>query len=78
MSNVPMTRPEQALSIQKHDWGHSPSFVELDDGRIYLSVGRPYRPPIQTRTNTTQPERGGIPGGSSAPPMATRRPVPSS
>lgn len=39
MSQVPMTRPEQTISIQKHDWGHGPSFVELDDGRIYLSVG---------------------------------------
>ena len=35
MSNVPMTLPDLALSVQARPHGHTSSFVELDDGRIF-------------------------------------------
>ncbi len=34
MSNVPMTRPEEALAIHETSYFHSSSFVSLEDGRI--------------------------------------------
>lgn len=34
MSNVPMTLQELAISIQARPFGHSSTFVELEDGRI--------------------------------------------
>jgi hypothetical protein len=34
MSNVPMTRPEEALAIHQTNYFHSSTFVELEDGRI--------------------------------------------
>jgi len=34
MSNVPMTLPDLAISIQARPFDHSSTFVELDDGRI--------------------------------------------
>ena len=34
MSNVPMTLPELAISIQTRPYGHTSTFLELDDGRI--------------------------------------------
>ena len=34
MSNVPMTLPELAISIQARPFGHNSSFVDLEDGRI--------------------------------------------
>ncbi len=43
MSNVPMTRPEEALAIHDQSYGHSLTFVGLDDGKILLSNGRIFR-----------------------------------
>ncbi len=37
MSNVPMTLPGLAISEQKHVHSHTTTFVELDDGRIFLA-----------------------------------------
>ena len=34
MSNVPMTLPQLAISIQARPFGHNSSYVELEDGRI--------------------------------------------
>ena len=34
MSNVPMTRPEEALAIHETKYFHSSTFTELDDGRV--------------------------------------------
>src|SRR5262245_2762136 len=34
MSHVPMTLPELALSIQARTFGHTSTFVEMEDGRI--------------------------------------------
>jgi len=39
MSNVPMTRPEEALAIHETNYFHSSTFVELDDGRILHAAG---------------------------------------
>ena len=38
MSNVPMTRPEEALAIHETRYFHDSSFVELDDGRVMHSA----------------------------------------
>lgn len=38
MSNVPMTRPQEALAILETDYYHSSSFVQLADGRILQVV----------------------------------------
>ena len=34
MSNVPMTRPEEALAIHETRYFHSSTFTELEDGRV--------------------------------------------
>ena len=39
MSNVPMTRPEEALAIHDMQCGHGSTFVGLEGGRILLSAG---------------------------------------
>ncbi len=39
MSNVPMTRPEEALAIHEQHYGHSVTFVGLEGGRILESTG---------------------------------------
>ena len=39
MSNVPMTRPEEALAIHETRYFHDSSFVQLADGRILHSAG---------------------------------------
>ncbi|MFQ6042763.1 MAG: sialidase family protein, partial [Candidatus Poribacteria bacterium] len=39
MSNVPMTRPEEALAIHETNYFHSSTFVELSDGRILHAAG---------------------------------------
>ncbi len=39
MSNVPMTRPEEVLAIHEQSYGHSVTFVGLEDGRILESTG---------------------------------------
>ena len=39
MSNVPMTRPEEALAIHETRYFHSSTFVELEDGRILHAAG---------------------------------------
>jgi len=58
MSNVPMTRPHEALAIHDQQYGHSATFAGLQGGRILLfgggeltvsddgglSWGRPYQP----------------------------------
>ncbi len=38
MTNVPMTRPEEALAIRETRYFHDSSFVELDDGRVMHSA----------------------------------------
>lgn len=43
MSNVPMTRPEEALAIHEQQYFHSLTFTGLDDGRILLSNGKEFR-----------------------------------
>ncbi len=43
MSNVPMTRPEEALAIHDQSYSHSLTFVGLEGGRILLSNGRIFR-----------------------------------
>ena len=42
MSNVPMTRPEEAIAIHDQIYGHSLTFVGLDGGRILMSSGREF------------------------------------
>lgn len=39
MSNVPMTRPEEALAIHDMQCGHASTFVGLAGGRILLHAG---------------------------------------
>jgi hypothetical protein len=39
MSNVPMTRPAEALAIHETRYFHSSTFAELDDGRILHAAG---------------------------------------
>ena len=39
MSNVPMTRPEEALAIHETRYFHSSTFTELEDGRILHAAG---------------------------------------
>jgi len=39
MNNVPMTRPEELLAIHDQSYGHSSTFVELEDGRILHVAG---------------------------------------
>lgn len=39
MSNVPMTRPEEALAVHETTYFHSSTFVELEDGRILHAAG---------------------------------------
>ena len=39
MSNVPMTRPNEALAIHETPYFHSSTFVELDDGRVLHAAG---------------------------------------
>ena len=34
MSNIPMTRPEEALAIHETRYFHSSTFTELEDGRV--------------------------------------------
>ena len=34
MSNVPMTLPELAISIQYRPYGHTSTYAQLDDGRL--------------------------------------------
>ena len=43
MSNVPMTRPEEALAIHELEYSHSVTFVGLEGGRIVLSSGSEFR-----------------------------------
>ncbi|MBK36823.1 MAG: hypothetical protein CME26_15010 [Gemmatimonadetes bacterium] len=50
MSNVPMTRPHEALAIHETDFFHSSTFVQLDDGRILHAAG----------TTFTTSEDGGL------------------
>ena len=40
MSNVPMTLPELAISIQGRPFSHTSTFLELDDGRIFHVCNR--------------------------------------
>ncbi len=39
MSNVPMTRPEEALAIHETRYFHSSTFTELEDGRVLHAAG---------------------------------------
>ena len=39
MSNVPMTRPEEALAVHETNYFHSSTFVELEDGRVLHAAG---------------------------------------
>lgn len=39
MSNVPMTRPEEMLTVHETTFFHSSTFVELEDGRILHAAG---------------------------------------
>ena len=39
MSNVPMTRPNEALAVHETPYFHSSTFVELDDGRVLHAAG---------------------------------------
>lgn len=50
MSNVPMTRSEEALAVHKTRFGHSSTFTQLDDGTILHAAG----------DNFTTSEDGGI------------------
>ena len=50
MSNVPMTRPEEALAIHETRYFHSSTFTELEDGRILHAAG----------TNFNTSDDGGI------------------
>ena len=43
MSNVPMTRPEEALAIHDQRYGHSVTFVGLEGGRILLYGSSEFR-----------------------------------
>lgn len=38
MSNVPMTRPDLLISTQQHPYGHTSSYLELEDGCVYHSA----------------------------------------
>ena len=50
MSNVPMTRPEEALAIHDTRYFHSSTFTELDDGLVLHAAG----------TTFTMSDDGGI------------------
>ena len=43
MSNVPMTRPEEALAIHDQNYSHTLTFVGLEKNRILLSNGKIFR-----------------------------------
>ncbi len=43
MSNVPMTLPELVISEQPHIHSHTTTWVELDDGRIFLASFQVYQ-----------------------------------
>ena len=59
MKDVPMTRPEEVLSIQSVDYGHSVSWVELDDGRILMSSwGKDFRTSDDGGMTWSEPFRG--------------------
>jgi len=38
-SNVPMTRPEEVIATHHTNFGHSSTFVQLEDGRILQAAG---------------------------------------
>jgi len=42
MSNVPMTRPEEALAVHDTRYFHSSTFVELDGGRILHAANKTF------------------------------------
>ena len=42
MSNVPMTRPEDALAVHETRYFHSSTFTRLEDGRILHAAGRTF------------------------------------
>ncbi len=41
--NVPMTRPQEALAIHEQQYGHTVTWVELDDGRVLMSGNGEFR-----------------------------------
>ena len=43
MSNVPMTNPEGVLAIHEEDYGHSSTYVELENGDILHGAGVRFR-----------------------------------
>ena len=69
MSNVPMTRPEEALAIHETNYFHSSTFAELDDGRILHAAGTTFTTsddggmawsePFQCRDKNGNPVGGG-------------------
>ena len=43
MSNVPMTRPEELLAVHEFGYGHTVTFVEMEDGRVLMFGGGEFR-----------------------------------
>jgi hypothetical protein len=63
MSNVPMTRPEQALAIHEQRYGHSVTFAGLDGGRILLLGAGEFRTSSDGGLSWDSPYRGTEAGG---------------
>ena len=42
MSNIPMTRPEEALAVDHTSFFSKSTFVELDKGRVLQSIGKEF------------------------------------
>jgi len=83
MSNVPMTRPEEALAIHEQNYGHSLTFAGLEGGRILLSTdgGITWSEPYRGVDEKGEPLTGGscaslvsLPGGAIGLATLRRRP----
>ncbi len=67
MSNVPMTRPEEALAVHETPYFHSSTFVELEDGRVLHAAGTTFTTSDDGGITWSEPftrqDRGGNPVG---------------
>ena len=73
MTNVPMTRPEDALAIHEQNYGHSVCWVQLPDGRVLLSGGGEFRTSDDGGMSWSEPFTGQSEGDGPTVPTDARR-----